>query len=243
MVIGTGKKVIGIGESLIGAGPGLLGVLFFVRRGGPPESGRRQEVDLEGGRILDTFVVFVIQLNLMNPTKSKLRQYLKYIVFNILLAATISVLLINYVASAYQVKGHSMHSVLKDEERIIISKLGIEKGNIERFDIVVFHKPSEPEKSLVKRVIGLPGEIIELKGGKLYINNGELAQPFLTMGGREANQPPMPPMMIPENHYFLMGDNRLVSHDSRYFGPVAVGYIYGKTIFRYWPPSRFGPVD
>jgi signal peptidase I len=173
----------------------------------------------------------------------RFKKYFKYVALNVLIAATVSILLINYVASAYKIKGHSMRSVLKDQERVIISKLGIRNGNIKRFDIVVLNKPNEPGKSVVKRVIGLPGEIIEIKEGDVYINYKKLEQPFLSEKESHSFQGDnMKPLLIREDHYFVLGDNRAVSHDSRSFGTVPEKYIYGKTIFRYWPLTRFGTI-
>ena len=173
----------------------------------------------------------------------KFKQYIKYIVINILSAAILSLLLINYVASAYKIKGNSMNSVLMDRERIIISKISLCFGKINRFDIVVLYKPNEPKKSIIKRVIGLPGETIEIREGDVYIDNKKLFQPFLKP--REdfiSRSDNMPPMVIRDGYYFVMGDNRAVSHDSRSFGPVPGDSIFGKTFFRYWPLSRMGKV-
>ena len=176
--------------------------------------------------------------------KQKLKQYFKYIVLNILAAAIVSILLINYVASAYRIRGNSMNAALRDRERVIISKISLALGDIHRFDIVVLTKPNEPDKSIIKRVIGLPGETIEIKKGDVYIDNKKLNQPFLE---REKDftyrADSMKPLVIPGNHYFVMGDNRAVSCDSRYFGPVPREYIYGKTLFRYWPLSRIGNIE
>ncbi len=174
-----------------------------------------------------------------------LKQYVKYIAVNILIAAVISLLLINYVASAYKIRGHSMNSVLMDRERIIISKIAVTLGKIERFDIVVLYKPNERKKSIIKRIIGLPGETIELREGDVYINDKKLFQPFLDTDTRKdfvARADNMRPMVIRDGFYFVMGDNRPVSHDSRSFGPVPRESIYGKTFFRYWPFSRMGRV-
>jgi signal peptidase I len=176
--------------------------------------------------------------------KQKLKQHFKYIVLNILAAAIVSILLINYVASAYRIRGSSMNSTLRDRERIIISKISLALGDINRFDIVVFSKPNEPDKSLIKRVIGLPGETIEIKKGDVYIDNKKLDQPFLKRKKHFIYRADfMKPLVIPGNHYFVMGDNRAVSQDSRYFGPVPREYIYGETLFRYWPLSRLGKIE
>lgn len=171
------------------------------------------------------------------------KQYIKYIVVNILTAAILSLLLINYVASAYKIRGNSMNSVLMDRERIIISKIALSLGKINRFDIVVLYKPNEPKKSIIKRVIGLPGETIEIREGDVYINDKKLFQPFLnTRRDFISRSDNMRAMVIRDGYYFVMGDNRAVSHDSRSFGAVPRDSIFGKTFFRYWPLSRMGKV-
>jgi len=173
----------------------------------------------------------------------KLKHYLKYIFINILIAAGVSIFLVTYVASAYKIEGNSMERALSDQERVIITKLGV-KNNIKRYDIVVLYKPDEPKKSIIKRVIGLPAEIIEIRAGDVYINGRRLPEPYLPKEKdimfRSIN---MKPLLIQEDHYFVIGDNRTVSQDSRVFGPVSQKYINGKTLLRYWPFSRFGKVE
>ena len=174
--------------------------------------------------------------------KQKLYQYIKYIIINILIAAIISILMVRYVVSAYKIEGNSMNPVLLDQERILISKLAVKKEDIKRFDIVVFRKPGEPGKSVIKRIIGLPEEIIEIRDGIVYIDSEKLDQSFLkhekNTGSRDVG-----PLLIRKEHYFLMGDNRMVSRDSRDFGEIPLNYFYGKTLFRYWPLSRFGKIE
>ncbi len=179
----------------------------------------------------------------MNEKKGKFKHYFKYIILDISIAAVVSVLLITYVASAYKIEGNSMLTALRNHERIIISKLGIRNGGIKRTDIIVMHKPDDPSRSIIKRVIGLPEEVIELRGGDVYINSKLLPEPYLKKEKdliyKSIN---MKPLLIPKNHYFVLGDNRPLSLDSRIFGPVPERYIYGKTWFRYWPFSRFGKI-
>ncbi|MCP4150545.1 MAG: signal peptidase I [bacterium] len=177
-------------------------------------------------------------------THHKFAQYAKYIVINIIIAAFVATLLMTYVASAYRIKGDSMYPVLKNRERVIIYKLGVKQGDISRFDILVIHKPSEPSKSIIKRAIGLPGEFIESKEGEIYINYKKLKQPFLKEDtDYDNNGIFIKPLLIPEGHYFVLGDNRPVSRDSRSFGTVNAKYIYGKTFLRYWPLSQLGKIQ
>lgn len=172
--------------------------------------------------------------------ESRFRHFVKYVLLDILLAALISFFLINYVVSAFLIEGDSMKPLLRAGERILISKLAVRKGNLRRFDIVVLYKPDEPDKSLIKRVIGMPGEIVEIRAGRVLTNDKPLPQPFT---GADALSPAdMKALLIPRGTYFVMGDNRLVSFDSRLFGPVPQKYIYGKAFFRYWPPAVMGKV-
>lgn len=143
------------------------------------------------------------------------------------------------------VEGTSMLPQLHDGERLLVNKLvyykiqSVSWGHIERGDIVVFWFPNDPDKSYVKRVIGLPDEIIEVRNGKVLVNGQELKESYLDA---EHNQslPSAPPKRVEDHHYFVMGDNRDNSSDSRYWGLVPEKYIYGKAFFRYWKPSDIG---
>ena len=143
------------------------------------------------------------------------------------------------------VEGTSMLPQLNDGERLLVNKLvyykiqGVSWGHLERGDIVVFWFPKEPDKSYVKRIIGLPGEMVEVRNGKVFIDGEELNEDYLDT---EHNQslPTFPAKRVEEHHYFVMGDNRDNSSDSRYWGLVPEKYIYGKAFFRYWKPSNMG---
>src|SRR4051794_9337226 len=143
------------------------------------------------------------------------------------------------------VEGTSMLPQLHDGERLLVNKLvyyriqSVSWGHIERGDIVVFWFPNDPDKSYVKRVIGLPGEIVELRNGMVFVDGRELNEDYLD---KDYNQtlPTTPPKRVDEHHYFVMGDNRDNSSDSRYWGLVPEKYIYGKAFFRYWKPSTIG---
>lgn len=143
------------------------------------------------------------------------------------------------------VEGTSMLPQLNDGERLLVNKLvyykiqGVSWGHLERGDIVVFWFPKEPDKSYVKRIIGLPGETIEVRNGKVIIDGQELNEAYLDT---EHNQslPSFPAKRVEDHHYFVMGDNRDNSSDSRYWGLVPEKYIYGKAFFRYWKPSNMG---
>jgi signal peptidase I len=174
--------------------------------------------------------------------ESRFKHFFKYVVIDILLAALISFFLINYVVSAFRIDGDSMEPLLRAGERVLISKLAVRHGNLRRFDIVVTYKPDEPDKSLIKRIIGLPGEIIEVRGGQVLINDKLLKQPMVD-GAVSRSPEDMKALLIPRGMYFVMGDNRGVSFDSRLFGPVPEKYVFGKAFFRYWPPATMGKIE
>jgi signal peptidase I len=175
--------------------------------------------------------------------ESRFKHFVKYVVIDILLAALISFFLINYVVSAFKIDGDSMKPLLRAGERVLISKLAVRRGNLRRFDIVVMYKPDEPDKSLIKRIIGLPGEIIEIRGGDVLINDKPLKQAFDGDAAAAKSPGDMKALLIPRGMYFVMGDNRGVSFDSRLFGPVPQKYIFGKAFFRYWPPAVLGKIE
>lgn len=143
------------------------------------------------------------------------------------------------------VEGSSMLPQLNDGERLLVNKLiyyGIKSvswGHVSRGDIVVFWYPKEPDKSYVKRVIGLPGETVEVINGKVYIDGAELNEPYLDTEHNQSQQS-VPARRVEDHTYFVMGDNRDNSSDSRYWGLVPEKYVYGKAFFRYWKPANIG---
>jgi len=164
---------------------------------------------------------------------------------DIILIIAVFVLLGVFVAQPVVVEGTSMLPQLHDGERLLVNKLvyykfqSVDWGHFERGDVVVFWYPRDPDKSYVKRIIGLPGETVELKNGIVLINGTALSETYLDT---EHNQslPSFPPKKVEDHYYFVMGDNRDNSSDSRYWGLVPEKYIYGKAFFRYWKPSEIG---
>jgi signal peptidase I, bacterial type len=150
-----------------------------------------------------------------------------------------------FIVQPVVVEGTSMLPELHDGERLLVNKLvyykiqSVSWGHISRGDIVVFWYPREPDKSYVKRVIGLPGETVEVRNGKVLIDGRVLDEEYLDTEHNQA-LPSFPARKVEEHHYFVMGDNRDNSSDSRYWGLVPEKYIYGKAFFRYWKPGSIG---
>jgi signal peptidase I len=167
------------------------------------------------------------------------------LVRDIILIIAIFILLGVFVAQPVVVEGTSMLPQLHDGERLLVDKLVYYKfknfswGHVERGDVIVFWYPKEPDKSYVKRIIGLPGENVEIRSGKVFINGTELSEPYLDAEHNQ-NLPNYAMRKVDEHYYFVMGDNRDNSSDSRIWGLVPEKYIYGKAFFRYWKPSEIG---
>lgn len=174
---------------------------------------------------------------------------IKSITRDIIFAAVMAVLIVVFVVQPVKVEGTSMQPRLENEERIFVNKFKYNFDPIQRGDIIVFWFPDEPSKSFIKRVIGLPGEMIDMDGfGRITINGVPLDESYLAP---ERNQMARTKWMtvraewkqIKQHYYFVMGDNRDASNDSRAWGWVPEKYIYGKAMFRYWPLQRMGSLD
>ena len=155
------------------------------------------------------------------------------------LPALVNVLVINlFLAQATRVEGQSMEPNLHDSQRLIIEKISYYLHPPQRDDIIVLRLPNRHSDPLIKRVIALPGETVEVRDGHVYINGQVLNEPYLDQN----TYPGMPAKVVPPNEVFVLGDNRGASNDSRAFGFVPYSDIVGKAWFRYWPLSDIGPV-
>jgi signal peptidase I len=160
----------------------------------------------------------------------------------ILAVAVIAALTLRtFIIQPYFIPSGSMETTLDIGDKVLVNKLSYHLHAVHRGDVIVFKKPandySPGVKDLIKRVIGLPGETISGQGGSIYINGVVLKQSWLPKGTTTA---PFPPTDIPAGHFFVMGDNRGNSSDSRVFGPIAKSLIVGRAFLLVWPPSRIG---
>ena len=160
----------------------------------------------------------------------------------VLAVAVIAAVLIRaFVFEPFFIPSGSMEPTLKVNDRVLVNKLSYDLHSIHRGDIVVFKKPANdfaPDiKDLIKRVIGLPGETISGQDGAVFINGHRLKEPWLPKGVTTA---PFPAVHVPKGDYFVMGDNRGDSADSRVIGPISGDLIVGRAFIRVWPISRIG---
>lgn len=162
---------------------------------------------------------------------------------DIIFAAVTAILIIVFVVQPVKVEGTSMLPRLHNDERIFVNKFVYDFDPVQRFDIVVFWFPDDPSKSFIKRVIGLPGEMVRIDDtGTLFINGRKIDEPYLDPDYTHFPRP-MPDTYVKPHYYFVMGDNRDYSNDSRSWGLVPEKYIYGKAMFRYWPLSKMGTLN
>ena len=154
---------------------------------------------------------------------------------DLIFALMFATLMVVFVVQPVKVEGTSMLTRLHDGDRIFVNKLiyyGVPK--LQRGDIVVFWYPNDPSKNYIKRIVGLPGETVEVREGRVFINSVELSEPYLDPHLNISHMT-LQPVLVKDHYYFVMGDNRDNSSDSRYWGLVPEKYIYGKALFRYWP--------
>jgi signal peptidase I len=173
-----------------------------------------------------------------NATLPVLRRELRNWTRDLAIALVLALFIIIFLYRPVKVEGTSMAPLLSDQERIFINQFVYHFEPIDRGDVVVFWYPLDRTKSFIKRVIGLPGETVEIRAGRLFINNKEWMEPYVPPSYLDGSS--YGPKVIPQDEFFVMGDHRDSSNDSRVFGSVPRQYIYGKAVFAYWPVNHFG---
>lgn len=159
---------------------------------------------------------------------------------DVAVSAVASILFILFLYQPVRVEGTSMMPRLENHDRLFINKFVYHFEAIDRDDVVVFHYPLDPSKSYIKRVIGLPGDRIQIIHGHVWLNGRKLRELYVPARYRDNDS--MTAMIVPNDCYFVMGDHRSISSDSRAFGPVERSLIYGKAEFVYWPAKDMGVV-
>ena len=172
------------------------------------------------------------------PSRVRVWQAVWEILHDLSVAVIFCFFVVTFVAQAFRVQGTSMLPFLEDGQRIIVNKLVYRFRPIERGDVVVFWYPKDPSVSFIKRVVGLPGETVELRRGVLYVNGKKLEEEYLAP--RFRSDETRGPVEIGRGYYYVLGDHRNSSNDSRNWGEVPQRYIYGRAFFRFWPLSQIG---
>jgi signal peptidase I len=157
-------------------------------------------------------------------------------------SVVIAFVVIIFIYQPVKVEGNSMLPGLVDQERIFVNKFGYRFGigSIERGDLIVFWYPGDLSKSFIKRVIALPGDTIEIDRGTVILNGRPLREDYVPAEYRDSIS--MPPRKVDPGKYFVLGDHRNSSNDSRAGWLAPRSSIYGKAVFVYWPLARLGPL-
>jgi len=154
-----------------------------------------------------------------------------------LFAALLSLVIITFIVQAFYIPSGSMEPTLMIDDRILVAKFTYRVGSPHRGDVIVFRYPLNPQRDFVKRVIGLPGDRVRLRDGVVYVGKQALSEKAYTIKPDFGNYGPV---VVPATQYFVLGDNRNNSEDSRFFGYVPRRNIIGKAVFIYWPLPRIG---
>jgi signal peptidase I len=157
---------------------------------------------------------------------------------DLIISLAISAFIIIFLYQPVKVEGTSMMPSLDDQERIFVNKFVYRWEPIQRGDIVVFRYPRDPSKSYIKRVIGIPGDQIRIDSGQVYVNEQPVIEDYVPPA--YADQRSYSEIVVPPRSYFVLGDHRSMSSDSREFGPVKEASIFGKAVFGYWPMDKLG---
>jgi signal peptidase I len=173
-----------------------------------------------------------------DATRSQIWRALWELVHDLSVAVLFCFFLITFVAQAFRVQGTSMLPLLEDSERIIVNKFIYRFHPIERGDVVVFWYPKDPSVSFIKRVVGIPGDTVEIRRGALFVNERRVAEDYVRPQFNDDETHSKVP--VAKGYYFVLGDHRNSSNDSRSWGEVPEKYIYGKAVFRFWPLSKLG---
>ncbi|HWI61218.1 MAG TPA: signal peptidase I [Symbiobacteriaceae bacterium] len=173
------------------------------------------------------------------PGKSAAREWAETLVVALLVALVIR----TFVVQVYLVEGPSMEPTLHTNERVFVNKLLYRLRDPKPGEIIVLQDPNRPQRELIKRVIAVAGETIEIKKGIVYVNGQALKEPYINTAIKSTTD--MQPLVVPDKQVFVMGDNRGMSFDSRAIGPVVTSKIDGKAFFMFWPVDKFGygPLD
>ena len=178
------------------------------------------------------------QLTSETPKSSRTSASMSSWLRDLIISLGISAFIIVFLYQPVKVEGTSMMPSLDDQERIFINKFVYRIEPIQRGDIVVFRYPRDPAKSFIKRVIGVAGDHVRIIDGHVILNGKMLIEDYVPLTYEDDRS--YPEVVVPPDAYFVLGDHRSLSNDSRDFGPVDASYIYGKAVFGYWPMEKVG---
>ncbi len=166
--------------------------------------------------------------------RSRAGRFFRALIMDLARAASVLVLLHLFVFQFSVVRGTSMRPNIEDGDRLLVDRVSYAVAEIDRFDVVILKSPHDDKVDYVKRIIGLPGDRIEIQEGRIYVNGRRMAEPFESYLDRAGSRS----YVVPEKSYFVLGDNRPVSSDSREGWYVAYDRIKGRVRACVWPPNH-----
>ena len=162
-------------------------------------------------------------------------------VSTLVVAVVIALAIRTFLIEPFRIPSGSMLPTLLIGDHLFVNKFLYNFDEIDRGDVVVFKFPIDPTKSYIKRVIGLPGDVVEIIDGSVRLNGKPYLEPYVLKRFRDRGT--YPRVVVPEGEYFVLGDHRNTSNDSRTWGTVEHSYVTGKAVFSYWPLERFGVLE
>jgi signal peptidase I len=240
--LGSGNGVRAV-DAWFAGGAGLLGAVANGRAGS--SKGRRGHDVIEEGKATEATPAGGEDsagggCGANDPAGQRVPGGMRSWLRDLVVAVAISAFIIIFLYQPVRVEGTSMLPVLEDQDRLFINKIAYRVGDIHQGDVVVFQYPRDHSKSYIKRVIALPGDDLRIDQGRVYVNGVRLKEPYVP--NRFADDHSLAETVLPPHEYFVMGDHRSISSDSREFGPVDRDLIYGKAVFVYWPMEQVGVV-
>ncbi len=178
-----------------------------------------------------------IEIENGEPKRTKWLRLFLDVLETVLLSAVLF-LVINTMTARVLVDGFSMNPTLNHGEFVLVNRLAYKFDSPHYGDIIVFHSPRNPGQDLIKRVIGLPGDVIRVNNGEVFVNGAKLTEPYIASAPLYEVE-----WIVPEDRLFVLGDNRNNSNDSHEWGPVPLKNIIGKAVLVYWPFNEFNLID
>jgi signal peptidase I len=160
---------------------------------------------------------------------------------DVFVSLAIAAVVIVFLYQPVKVEGTSMMPWLQDQERIFVNKFVYNFDEVGRGDVIVFRFPLDPQKSYIKRVVGVSGDVVEIVSGQLFVNGESVDEWYVPAEYRDVSSHGA--VVVPDDSLYVLGDHRNTSNDSRMWGTVALPFVTGKAVFAYWPLDRFGVLE
>lgn len=187
---------------------------------------------------MDSYSTETAQEPLLEPSSKRIGLVKLFVdLIETILLAVLLFIAINAISARIRVDGFSMAPTLQSHQYVLVNRLAYKMGIPQTGDVIVFHYPRDPQQEYIKRVIGLPGDRVQIANGEVMVNGQLIEEPYIAAAPLYQTE-----WSVPESSLFVLGDNRNNSSDSHNWGPVPIDYVVGKAILVYWPPEDWGTI-